>query len=294
MIRPEGIIPAMVTPMTEDDCVNEQELRRQINRQINAGVHGLFCLGTNGEFYALDTEEKIAVIKATVSETGGRLPVFAGTGCITTKETIMLTQRAQELGVDAVSVITPYFLALSQEEIYAHYREIAAAVDIPIILYNIPMRTGNAIDHKTLNQLGKIQNIIGIKDSSGNFDNCLRYIEETKGQVAVLSGNDSLILSTLIAGGTGGISGVANLFPEILVSIYELWKKGDLEGAKQAQSSLRPIRDTFKLGNPNSIVKRAMNLLGYPVGPLRKPAMLSSAVDQQILKALEFYKEVKA
>ena len=133
------------------------------------------------------------------------------------------------------------------------------------------MRTGSNIDHTTLGRLTKFDNIVGIKDSSGNFDNMLRYIEETEGRIAVLSGNDSLILSALIAGGSGGISGVANLFPERVVKIYELWKCGDLEGAKAAQRSLRPIRDTFKFGNPNSVVKRAMNLLGYPVGPARKP-----------------------
>jgi 4-hydroxy-tetrahydrodipicolinate synthase len=120
----------------------------------------------------------------------------------------------------------------------------------------------------------------------------LRYLEETDGRIAVLSGNDSLILSALIAGGAGGISGVANLFPERVVKIYELWKCGDLGGAKAAQRSLRPIRDTFKFGNPNSVVKRAMNLLGYPVGPARKPvAGISERSDGEILKALEHYKQ---
>ena len=291
MFKPQGIIPAMVTPMTADEKINEQELRSQVNRMIGAGVHGLFCLGTNGEFYALSLEEKIEVIKIVTDENKGRLPVYAGTGCITSQDTIYLSRQAKELGVDALSIITPYFVAVSQEEIYSHYKEIAEAVDLPIILYNIPMRTGNNIDYSTLKRLAGIENIVGIKDSSGNFDNMLRYIEETDGSIAVLSGNDSLILSGLMAGGTGGISGIANLFPETLVKIYELWKQGDIAGARAAQTSLRPIRDTLKLGNPNSVVKRAMNLLGYQVGPARRPAsVFSNQADETILKALAYYK----
>ncbi|HWR42087.1 4-hydroxy-tetrahydrodipicolinate synthase [Sporomusa sp.] len=291
MFKPQGIIPAMVTPMTQDEQINEKELRAQVNRMVAAGVHGLFCLGTNGEFYALSLEEKLEVIRIVTDENKGRLPVYAGTGCITSRDTIYLSQKAKELGVDALSIITPYFVAVSQDEIYSHYKEIAEAVALPIVLYNIPMRTGNNIEYKTLQRLAEIENIVGIKDSSGNFDNMLRYIEETAGSVAVLSGNDSLILSALMAGGTGSISGIANLFPEILVKIYELWQKGDIEGAKTVQGSLRPIRDTLKLGNPNSIVKRAMNLLGYQVGPARRPAAgVSEKADEAILKALEYYK----
>jgi len=292
MYRPEGILAAMATPMTEDEKINEKELRNQVNRMIKAGVHGLFCLGTNGEFYALSMEEKLEVIRIVVDENKGRLPVCAGTGCITTAETIYLSRKAQELGVDAVSIISPYFVAVSQDELYNHYKEIAESIDIPIILYNIPMRTGVNFDYKTVARLSKIPNIVGIKDSSGNFDNILRYIESTnKDEFIVLSGNDSLILWTLMAGGTGGISGIANLFPELVASIYELWKAGKFDEARKAQDRLRPIRDTLKLGNPNSVVKRAMNLLGYPVGPARKPVSGDpEKLDPALKEAIKLYK----
>jgi len=291
MIKPEGIIAAMVTPLTEKDEVNEAELRSQVNRMVAAGVHGLFCLGTNGEFYALSYEEKISIMQIVLDENRGRLPVYAGTGCVTTKEAVRVSQAAEALGIDALSVITPYFVSVSQEELFSYFQEIAMSVKLPVLLYNIPARTGNNIDYSTFLRLVKIGNIAGIKDSSGNFDTTLRYIEETNGTVPVLSGNDSLILSTLLAGGAGGISGICNLFPEIVVSIYELWKKGDIKAATEAQRNLRPIRDTLKLGNPNSVVKRAMNLLGYPVGNARKPAVgLSAKLDEEICKALEKYK----
>lgn len=291
MYEPKGIIVAMVTPMTADEKINEKELRNQVNRMVDGGIHGLFCLGTNGEFYALDMEEKLEVIRIVLDENRGRLPVCAGTGCITTKDTIYLSRKAQELGVDAVSIITPYFVSVSQEELYNHYKEIAESVNIPIIIYNIPARTGVHIDYKTVARLSLIPNIIGIKDSSGNFDNILRYIEETGDHFKVLCGSDSLILWTLMAGGAGAISGLANLFPERVSSIYEFWCQGNIEEAKKVQYSLRPIRDTLKLANPNSVVKRAMNLLGYEVGPARSPVSgMNEKLDEELKKVLALYK----
>jgi 4-hydroxy-tetrahydrodipicolinate synthase len=291
MFKPQGIITPLVTPMTEDEKINEKELRVQVNRMINSGIQGLFALGTNGEFYALTTEEKLEVIRIVVDETKGRVPVYAGTGCISTKETINLSKKAKDLGVDALSIVSPYYVAVSQDDIYNYFSEIAESVDLPIVLYNIPARTGNNIDYKTVNRLSKYENIVGIKDSSGNFDNTLRYIEDTDRRLSILAGNDSLILWTLLAGGSGAIAGTANLFPEIATSIYTLYKAGNIEEAKIQQIKLRPIRDVMKLGNPNSVIKRAMNLLGYPVGPARGPVSGSSSkIDEELLKALELYK----
>ncbi|HBR28724.1 MAG TPA: 4-hydroxy-tetrahydrodipicolinate synthase [Firmicutes bacterium] len=296
MFKPKGIIPAVITPLTYDEQINGDELRAQVNRQIAAGIHGLFCLGTNGEGYILNREEKLAVIRIVVEENRGRVPVYAATGGIGTQETIELSKAAQRLGVDALSLITPYFAALSQAELYEHFKAVATSVQLPVVLYNIPARTGNAIDYETVAKLARIPNIVGVKDSSGNFDNILRYLEATdRSRFAVLSGNDSLILWTLLAGGTGGISGIANLFPETMVRIYTLWQKGDFAAAKRVQDSIRPIRDCLKLGNPNTVVKRAANLLGYPVGPCRRPCnLLSEEVESEIKRTLdEYYQRVK-
>ncbi|AYO31082.1 4-hydroxy-tetrahydrodipicolinate synthase [Biomaibacter acetigenes] len=291
MLKPEGIIVPIITPMTEDEEINEKELRAQINRMISSGIHGIFCLGTNGEFYALTTEEKLKVIKVVVEETRGRVPVYAGTGCISTKETVDLSIKAKELGVDALSILSPYYVAVSQDDIYDYFAAIAQSVDLPIVLYNIPARTGNNIDYKTVARLSKYQNIVGIKDSSGNFDNTLRYIEDTDDRLSVLSGNDSLILWTLLAGGNGAIAGTANLFPELLVEIYRLWQKGEIKKANELQKKLRPFRDVMKMGNPNSVVKRAMNLLGYNVGPARRPVSgLNPKIDEELEKVLKLYK----
>ena len=287
----KGIIVPILTPMHEDETVNYEELVNQIERLIAAGVHGIFVFGTNGEGYILDEEEKAEIIRVAVKAVNGRVPVYAGTGCVSTRDTIRMSQKAKELGADVLSIITPSFAAASQEELIRHYETVANAVDMPILLYNIPARTGNALAPATVQKLSQVANIVGAKDSSGNFDNILQYIEKTRGgdkPFAVLSGNDSLILWTLLAGGNGAIAGCANVFPHTMVSIYENFTAGDLEGARRAQDSIRPFRDIFKFGNPNTIVKTAVKELGYPVGLCRAPFnSLSPAGLDALRKALQ-------
>lgn len=287
-----GIISAIVTPLNQDETLNEMELRTQINRQIDAGVSAVFCLGTNGEFYAFTEDEKKLIIEVTVNEVNNRVPVFAGTGCTTTKETIALTRFAKEAGVSAVSVIVPYFAGISQDGLYRHFTEVADSCDIPNILYNIPARTGVNIDYKTVVQLQDHPNIIGIKDSSGNFLNTLRYIEETKEDFIVLCGNDALILWTLAAGGQGGISGLTNIIPDTMVGIYNNFINGNMEEARKLQTSINKIRDCFDGYNPNSVVKLAVNLLGHNVGPVKEPfAIHDKNAEEKIRKVLETLKE---
>lgn len=292
MTEIKGIIAAMQTAMHEDGSINEKEIRKQINRQIDAGVDAVFCLGTNGEFYIMNEAEKIHVMEIFVDETAGRVPVYAGTGCISTKDTIALSKKAKEIGIDVLSVITPYFAAINQNELYQHYASLAESVDLPIVLYNIPARTGASLAPATVGRLAeKYTNILGIKDSSGNFNNILQYIDATKNlKFSVLSGNDALILWTLLAGGTGGITAIANILPKIMVNIYQNYLKGDIEAAKAAQASIAPIRECFKYGNPNSIVKCATNLIGQPVGECRKPfGVVSEDTKKAILEVINTY-----
>ena len=267
-----GIIVPILTPMNEDESVNEQELRRQIDRLIDAGVHGIFTFGTNGEGYILSDAEKEQVLSVTIDQVAGRVPVYAGTGCVSTRDTVRMSRMAERLGADVLSVITPSFAAASQEELYVHYRTLADSVETPILLYNIPARTGNALAPATVERLARVEGIVGVKDSSGNFDNILQYIERTRDSgFTVLSGNDSLILWTLLAGGRGGIAGCANVFPRNMVAIYEQWRAGDIPAARRAQDAIRPFRNCFRFGNPNTIVKAATAMLGYPVGKCRAP-----------------------
>ena len=272
----KGIIPPIVTPMDPvDESVNIPELRNQVERQIAAGVHGIFPFGTNGEAYILSMEEKEQILEATVDQVKGRIPVYAGTGCISTRDTVYLSKRAQQLGADALSIITPSFAAASQKELYDHYVEVAKHVDIPIILYNIPARTGNKLLPETVAKLAKdVDVIMGAKDSSGDLDNLMAYIQVTRDigtDFAVLAGNDGNILKCLKAGGAGGVAGRANLWPKTIASIYDHFVAGELEEAEKAQESITALQRVFKFGNPNTIIKKGTALLGYPVGDCRKP-----------------------
>jgi len=273
----KGIIPPILTPMFDDfeQSVNHSELRNQVERLLRGGVHGLFPVGTNGEAYILSMKEKEEVLETVIDQVKGRVPVYAGTGCISTADTVRMSKIAQKLGADALSVITPSFAAASQKELYDHYVTVAKAVDLPIILYNIPPRTGNKLLPETVQQLCRdVDNIVGAKDSSGDIENLKAYIRLTKEldkDVAILAGNDGAILTCLKEGGSGGIAGRANIWPNALASIYDRFAAGDLEGAQQAQDAIAALQTVFKFGNPNTIIKKAVALLGYPVGDCRAP-----------------------
>ena len=271
----KGIIPPIVTPMNADESVNIPELRNQVERQIAGGVHGIFPFGTNGEGYILSLKEKEEILEAVVDQVKGRIPVYAGSGCISTQDTIYMSKRAEELGADVLSIITPSFAVASQKELYDHYVEVAKHVNIPIVLYNIPPRTGNKLLPETVAKLAKdVDVIMGAKDSSGDRDNLKAYIDLTQDlgkDFSVLAGNDGNILFCLQNGGKGGIAGRANLWPKTVASIYNYFVAGELDKAQQAQDAVAALQRVFKFGNPNTIIKKAVNLLGYPVGDCRKP-----------------------
>lgn len=271
----KGIIPPVVTPMNADESVNIAELRNQVERQISAGVHGIFPFGTNGEAYILDMKEKEEILEAVVDQAAGRVPVYAGTGCISTRDTIYLSKRAEQLGADVLSIITPSFAVASQKELYDHYTAVAKEVHIPIVLYNIPARTGNKLLPETVGKLARdVDLILGAKDSSGDFENLKAYIQVTRDigkDFAVLAGNDGNILPGLKAGGAGGVAGRANLYPKTVASIYNYFVAGDLEKAQAAQDAIVSLSRVFPYGNPNTIIKKAVCLLGYPVGDCRRP-----------------------
>ena len=273
----KGIIPPILTPMNEDNeqTVNLQELRNQVERLLAGGVHGLFPFGTNGEGYILSMKEKEEVLETVIDQVHGRVPVYAGTGCISTADTICMSKRAEELGADALSIITPSFALASQKELYDHYVAVAKAVNIPIILYNIPPRTGNKLLPETVQALCRdVDVIVGAKDSSGDIENLKAYIRLTKEldkDVAILAGNDGAILTCLKEGGVGGIAGRANIWPATVASIYDRFVAGDMDGAQEAQDAIAVLQSVFQYGNPNTIIKTAVALLGHPVGKCRAP-----------------------
>lgn len=273
----KGIIPPILTPMNDDanQTVNHAELRNQVERLLAGGVHGLFPFGTNGEGYILSLKEKEEVLETVIDQVKGRVPVYAGTGCISTADTIYMSKRAEEMGADVLSIITPSFALASQKELYDHYVAVAKSVNIPIVLYNIPMRTGNKLLPETVAKLAKdVDVIMGAKDSSGDRDNLKAYIDLTRDldkDFSVLAGNDGNILFCLQNGGQGGIAGRANIWPATVASIYDYFVAGDVAKAEAAQEAISKIQRVFKFGNPNTIIKKAVALMGHPVGDCRRP-----------------------
>lgn len=273
----KGIIPPILTPMNDDanQTVNHAELRNQVERLLAGGVHGLFPFGTNGEGYILSLKEKEEVLETVIDQVKGRVPVYAGTGCISTADTIYMSKRAEEMGADVLSIITPSFALASQKELYDHYVAVAKSVNIPIVLYNIPMRTGNKLLPETVAKLAKdVDVIMGAKDSSGDRDNLKAYIDLTRDldkDFSVLAGNDGNILFCLQNGGQGGIAGRANIWPATVASIYDSFVAGDVAKAEAAQEAISKIQRVFKFGNPNTIIKKAVALMGHPVGDCRRP-----------------------
>lgn len=286
-----GIYPALLTPFNDDQSINEDALKELINHLLSKGVHGLFAIGTNGEFHALSFEEKLTVAKIVIEEVDGRVPVMLGAGSNSTIESIKLAKEFEKLGADALSVITPYFISPSQVELQKYFEEIAYATSIPIFLYNIPSKTGVSIEPSTVKKLAEHSNIYGIKDSSGDFELIQSYLNETVDQdFAVFAGTDSLILKTLKAGGQGAIAATANAIPDNVVAIYNNWKKGLMEEAEEAQQSLQPLRDTFPLSTIPASLKKAVELFGIPVGPPRKPVQdVNKETTKIIEKMVESY-----
>ncbi len=270
---PRGIIPAMVTPIDEKGRVNESALRKLTNHLIDGGSHGLFPVGSQGEFFSLTFEQKKEIIRIVVEETRGRVPVYGGTGAVTTREAIETTKMAQDLGVSAVSVITPYFLVPSQKELIAHYTAVAKACpDLPILLYSNPDRTQVPFPVSTVLELAAVDNIIGIKDSSGDMSMTGEYIRLTRGMnFHVLMGRDTLIYAALCYGAAGSICATANVDPRVPVEIYEAFIAGDHKRALDAQYRLAPLRVAFGLGTFPVVVKEALTMIGIEAGPAVPP-----------------------
>ncbi|MDP2790604.1 MAG: 4-hydroxy-tetrahydrodipicolinate synthase [Rectinemataceae bacterium] len=271
--KPEGIIPAVITPLDAEGKFNEKAMRKFIDYLIDGGSHGLFVVGAAGEFYGLTPEEKRDIFLVTMDQVAGRVPVYAGTGGITTRESVTLTQIAEECKVDAVSVLTPMFLSPSQEELFAHFSTIAANTSLPVIMYNNPPKTNVALAPATVARLADIPNIVGIKDSCGDLTITAEYIRLTQGKkFSVLMGRDTLIFGALCYGATGSIASCANVAPKVCADIYNRFKAGDMAGALQAQFNLAPLRIAFNLGTFPAVIKESLVMLGIEAGPCMYPA----------------------
>ncbi|MCL4515517.1 MAG: 4-hydroxy-tetrahydrodipicolinate synthase [Firmicutes bacterium] len=267
----KGIIPAMVTPSDESGNIIEDSLRKLTRYLIDGGVHGLFAIGGQGEFWAFTPPQKKRVLEIVLEEAKGRVPVYAGTGAVTTDEAVRLTRMASDAGADAVSVITPYFIKPNDDELFEHYAAIARSVKIPVLLYNNPARTNISLPAGLVERLSHIDNIVGIKDSSGDMTLTAEYIRRTGKDFAVLAGRDTLIYGTLVYGGRGSITATANVAPKLVVEIYEAYVAGDLKRSLEAQFRLAPLRLAFEFGTFPVVIKEALQMIGINAGEAVRP-----------------------
>lgn len=280
----EGVLTAIVTPFDAEGELNLPGLQRQIARQLAAG-NGIFCSGTNGEFFVLDEEEKVAVARTCVDTVAGRAPVVAHIGEIATRATVRLGKRIAALGVDAVSVITPYFVPLTQSELIAHYTTVADALSVPVFLYNIPARTGNTIEPATARALAAHPNIIGIKDSAGSYASLRGFLNAVRDvdSFAVLNGPDSLIHQGFVDGCSACISGLANVAPDAVHAIWSRFKAGDIDGSRRAQEQVSRLRTAlYNVAFSPAAVKKALQIMGEAVGESRYAVAFNDQQIQQI------------
>jgi 4-hydroxy-tetrahydrodipicolinate synthase len=281
MIR--GVLPALITPFTRDNKVDKEGLRQNIDFLIKNGVSGIVPCGTTGESATLSIEEHEKVIEIAID--CSTVPVVAGTGSNNTTEALELTRSAMDAGADAALLITPYYNKPNDRGMLAHFKKIANEVDIPIILYNVPSRTGVNLKPEVVAELAKEGNIIGVKEASGNLDQVTRILEMTRDEdFEVISGDDGLTLPIMALGGAGVISVVANVAPKLMVSMVEAFRKGNMEEARRLHLLLAPLtRAVFLETNPIPI-KKAVELIGLPAGDLRLPLASMSDDNERKLK----------
>ena len=263
---------AIVTPMKENGDVNFEKLGEILEDQIANGTDAIVICGTTGESATLTQEEHLETIKYTIDKVAKRIPVIAGTGSNCTDTAVYLSVEAEKYGADGLLLVSPYYNKATQKGLIKHYTTIANAVKIPIILYNVPSRTGCNILPETVAELvSNVENIVGIKEASGNISQIAKLMQLTDGKIDLYSGNDDQVVPLLSLGGKGVISVLSNIAPQQTHDMVEKFLQGDIEGSRKIQLDALPlINALFSEVNPIP-VKKAMNLMGMAVGPLRGP-----------------------
>jgi 4-hydroxy-tetrahydrodipicolinate synthase len=285
--RLRGSMPALITPF-RDGCVDESALRRLVAWHIAEGSHGLVPAGTTGESATLSHEEHQRVVEICVEEASGRIPVVAGAGSNSTKEAIALTRHARAVGADAVLSVAPYYNQPSQEGLYRHFAAIAEAVDIPIVVYNIPGRSVVEISVETMERLSRVANIVGVKDATANLARPSRERHACEKTFRLLSGEDATALGYMAHGGHGCISVTANVAPRLCSAFQEACLRGDFGAALAMQDQLMPLHDALFCEPSPAPVKYAVSLLGLCSDVVRLPIVeASDTARARVRKAME-------
>ncbi len=290
-----GCGTALVTPFQKDLSLDEPALRVLVRRQIDAGINFLVPCGTTGESPTLTRKEHLRVVEITLEEANGKVPVLAGAGGYNTAEVIELAREIQHLGAEGILSVTPYYNKPTQEGLYQHYKAIAAAVSLPIVVYSVQGRTGVNVEPATLKRLAEIETIVGVKEASGNISQMAAVIQQAPASFNVLSGDDAITLPLLALGGRGLISVASNLIPAEMTALTQAGMRDDYKSARELQRRYLPLMDVnFIESNPGP-VKYGLALMGLlePVWrlPLVPPQPASQARIEQVLTSAGVIKQ---
>jgi 4-hydroxy-tetrahydrodipicolinate synthase len=271
-VQLRGVLTALATPFTGNGDVDTARLRALVDRSIDAGVHGVVACGSTGEFTALTGDERRLVVETVVDQVARRVPVIAQTGATSTAEAIRLSRHAQAVGADVVMAVAPYYEPLSVEETLTYLRAVAGSVDIPVMLYNLPVATGVDLSPDTVGALAReVENIRYIKNTTVDMAQSAELIHNHGDVISTFVGWDSLLLSALAEGAAGVMAGTANVVPAELVAVYDAVNAGDLEGARRAWAQIYPLIDAIMNEPFIAAVKAGMAAVGFPVGAPRAP-----------------------
>jgi 4-hydroxy-tetrahydrodipicolinate synthase len=282
-----GVLTALATPFAPDGQIDTSALRRLVDRNIDGGVQGVVACGSTGEFAAMSGTERRLVVETVIDQAAGRVPVVAQTGAMSTAEAIDLTRHAQAAGASVAMVVAPYYEPLTLDETVQYLRTVADAVDIPIMLYNLPVATGVNLAPETVGQLAReVANIRYVKDTSADLAQAGQLIHNHGDVISTFVGWDSLMLASLTEGAAGVMAGTANVMPAQLVSVYRAVCDGELERAQSEWARIYPLMDALMSAPFVPAIKSALNAVGFPAGSPRKPVLELDATTAATIASL--------
>jgi 4-hydroxy-tetrahydrodipicolinate synthase len=267
----EGIIAPMATALTHDEKIDVKATRTLVDFLVDGGIDGLFPLGTSGEFALLDREERKTVVETVVDQTEGRVPVLAGVSDPSLRNVLAFAKDAEEVGADAIVATSPYYYTTSEDGLFSHFETIARKGGLPLVVYNIPEWTHLFVPPSVIQRLVEKRLIVGMKYTGYNLLNLFRFLKVAGDRIAIFTGSDAMTFTNLEFGGSGGVIGVANVAPKLASAVFDEFKHGNLEAARQAQSKLLPIIEAISVGRFPAGLKEAMRMVGMPVGGVKRP-----------------------
>jgi 4-hydroxy-tetrahydrodipicolinate synthase len=285
-LKLEGIWTPIPTPLTKHGKVDTDATRRLVDFHVEAGIDGLLPLGTSGEFALLSREEREVLVNTVVDQADSRVPVVAGVSDPSIERVLQLSSDAKKAGADAVIATPPYYFTTTDEGHYHHFKTISEAIDLPLLIYNIPEWTHSFVTPETVQRLADEKLVVGMKYTEYNFLNLIRFLTESRNKISIFAGSDALAYSNLEFGGAGAIIGSANVAPKVASKIFDDYKKGNLSGAREAQERLLPVITALGVGKYPAALKEAMSLIGVPVGPLKEPLQALSIAEKRIVAGL--------